>query len=50
MIFQGRAALGAYEAGTYQAIVQRLVKQNEDRKLKSSEDGDVQERLFQEGF
>jgi hypothetical protein len=29
MIFQGGAALGAYEAGTYQAIVERLVKENE---------------------
>jgi NTE family protein len=34
MIFQGGAALGAYEAGTYEAIVQRLVKENEGRKLK----------------
>ncbi|MFY9873961.1 MAG: patatin-like phospholipase family protein [Candidatus Nitrosopolaris sp.] len=38
MIFQGGAALGAYEAGTYEAIVEKLVKENEGRKLKGLED------------
>jgi predicted acylesterase/phospholipase RssA len=38
MIFQGGAALGAYEAGTYEAMVEKLVKENEGRKLKGLED------------
>ena len=36
VIFQGGAALGAYEAGTYQAIVERL-KENEDINLEGLE-------------
>lgn len=34
IIFQGGAALGAYEAGVYKAIVEKLVKNDEDRKRK----------------
>jgi NTE family protein len=34
IIFQGGAALGAYEAGVYKAIVEKLVKNDEDRERK----------------
>src|ERR1700739_526993 len=44
IIFQGGAALGAYEAGTYRAIVERLVKENRDRKLQGL--GDEKRPLF----
>jgi len=32
MIFQGGVALGAYEAGVFQAIVEKLIKNDEDKK------------------
>lgn len=32
IIFQGGVALGAYEAGVYKAIVEKLIKNDEDRK------------------
>ena len=34
MIFQGGVALGAYEAGVFQAIVEKLIKNDEDKKRK----------------
>ena len=34
MIFQGGVALGAYEAGVFQAIVEKVSKNNEDKKRK----------------
>jgi len=34
IIFQGGAALGAYEAGVYQALVEKLIKYDEDRSKK----------------
>jgi predicted acylesterase/phospholipase RssA len=34
IIFQGGAALGAYEAGVYQALVEKLTKYDEDRTKK----------------
>lgn len=34
MIFQGGVALGAYEAGVYRAIVDKLIKEDEDRRIK----------------
>jgi NTE family protein len=34
MIFQGGVALGAYEAGVYKAIVEKLTKEDEDRERK----------------
>ena len=34
IIFQGGVALGAYEAGVFQAIVEKLIKNDEDRKRK----------------
>jgi len=34
IIFQGGAALGAYEAGVYEAIVKKLIKNDEDRERK----------------
>lgn len=39
IIFQGGAALGAYEAGVFQAIVERLVKNDEDKRRKGIEIG-----------
>ena len=36
IIFQGGVALGAYESGAYQAIVEKLVKNDEDKKQKRS--------------
>lgn len=34
IIFQGGAALGAYEAGVYQALVEKLIEYDEDRSKK----------------
>ena len=34
IIFQGGVALGAYEAGAYHAIVEKLIKNDEDRRRK----------------
>ena len=34
VIFQGGVALGAYEAGVFRAIVERLIKNDEDKKRK----------------
>jgi NTE family protein len=34
MIFQGGVALGAYEAGVYKAVVEKLIKEDEDRERK----------------
>ena len=34
MIFHGGVALGAYEAGVYKAIVEKLTKEDEDRERK----------------
>ena len=34
IIFQGGVALGAYEAGVYQAIVEKIIKNDEDKKRK----------------
>jgi NTE family protein len=34
IIFQGGVALGAYEAGVFQALVEKLVKNDEDKKRK----------------
>jgi NTE family protein len=36
IIFQGGVALGAYEAGVYGAIVEKLIKNNKDRQIKGS--------------
>ena len=37
IIFQGGVALGAYEAGVFQAIVEKLIKNDEDKKRKGIE-------------
>ena len=37
MIFQGGVALGAYEAGVFQALVEKLIKKDEDKKRKGLE-------------
>lgn len=37
IIFQGGVALGAYEAGAFRAIVEKLVKNEEDKKVKGVE-------------
>jgi NTE family protein len=37
MIFQGGVALGAYEAGVFQAIVEELVKNDQDKRRKGVE-------------
>jgi NTE family protein len=37
MIFQGGVALGAYEAGVFRAIVEKLVKNDEDKKRRGIE-------------
>jgi NTE family protein len=37
MIFQGGVALGAYEAGVFRAIVEKLIKKDEDKKRKDIE-------------
>jgi NTE family protein len=34
IIFQGGVALGAYEAGVYQAIVEKIIKNDDDKKRK----------------
>ena len=37
IIFQGGVALGAYEAGVFQALVEKLVKNDKDKKRKGLE-------------
>ena len=37
MIFQGGVALGAYEAGVFQAVVEKLIKNDDDKKRKDQE-------------
>jgi len=37
IIFQGGVALGAYEAGVYRAVVEKLIKNDEDRKSKGQD-------------
>src|SRR5215208_4090426 len=37
IIFQGGVALGAYEAGVYQALVEKLVENDKDKKRKGSD-------------
>jgi hypothetical protein len=34
VIFQGGVALGAYEAGVFRAIVEKIIKNNEHKKRK----------------